>query len=214
MIVRQVKIAIKKRFPEIGTISSSTIRRVLKRKLWHIYKKLYKRHAASVSQIIAQKFIESNMTLETLEESGWELIYIDGFGYDPRKQQFYGWWRKGNKGYVKVYDDPINMTFIVAISKLHLSGAMSISGTWNCDCIVHFLKMVCYRRNSKPEVTKNKFLFVVNNESVHTSLEMINFVSKSGLRLLTIAHSPALNPSEVVINWIKSNLRQMQLQNV
>ena len=215
VIVRQIKIALEKRFPEIGTISSSTIRRVLKRKLWHTYKKLNKRHAASVSQSSAQKFLESYMTLKTLEESGWELIYFDGFGYDPRKQQFYGWWRKGSKGYVKVYDDPINMTFIVTVSKLHLYGVMSISGTWNSDCIVHFLKMVCYWRNSKPEVAKNKFLFVADNASVHTSSEIVNFVSKSGLRLLTIApYSPALNPSEVVINWIKSKLRQMQSQNM
>ena len=58
-----------------------------------------------------------------------ELIYFDGFGYDPRRQQFYGWCSKGNKGYVEVHDDPINMTFIVALSKLYMYGVMSMSGT-------------------------------------------------------------------------------------
>ena len=46
------------------------------------------------------------------------------------------------------------MTLIVALSKLHLYGAINISGTWNCCCMVHFFKMMCYRINSKPEVSK------------------------------------------------------------
>ena len=100
-IAWQVKVALEQRFPKIRNISSSTIRRVQKRKLWHIYKKLNKRHAASVSQSCAQKFVGSYITLKILKESGCELIYFHGFGYDPEKQQFYGWWWKGSKAISK-----------------------------------------------------------------------------------------------------------------
>ena len=67
VIVRQVNIALEKRFPEIGTISSSTIRRILNRKLWHTYKKLNKRHAASASQSSAQRFLDSFVIFRKIE---------------------------------------------------------------------------------------------------------------------------------------------------
>ena len=56
-------------------------------------------------------------------------------------------------------------------------------------------------RNTNPDTRKNKFIFVTDNASVHMSSEVEKFVSMSGLRLLTIAsYSPALNPSEYIIN--------------
>ena len=154
------------------------------------------------------------MILEALEENGWELIYFDGFGYDPRRQQFYGWCCKGSKGFVKVHDDPINMTFIVAVSKLYLYGVMSIAGTSTSSCIIHFIKSVCKMREAKQGISGTKFIFVADNASVHIASDVEKFVMKYGLRLLTIApYSPALNPSEYVINCIKSKLRQTQSQN-
>ena len=152
--------------------------------------------------------------LKALEDDGWELMYFDGFGYDPRKQQFYGWCLKGSKGYIQVHEDPIDMTSIVAVSRMHFYGVMSISGTSTSDCVIHFLKSVCLSRNSMPEMSQKKFIFVEDNASVHTSSDMVNFIKRTGLRLLTIApYSPALNSSEYVINWIKTKLRRLQSQN-
>ena len=214
VVVKQIKAALESKFPEIGTISPSTIGRTLKSRLWYTYKKLNKQNSASISQQNIQRFIESSMILEALEENGWELIYFDGFGYDPRRQQFYGWCCKGSKGFVKVHDDPINMTFIVAVSKLYLYGVMSIAGTSTSSCIIHFIKSVCKMREAKQGISGTKFIFVADNASVHIASDVEKFVMKYGLRLLTIApYSPALNPSKYVINCIKSKLRQTQSQN-
>ena len=69
-------------------------------------------------------------------------------------------------------------------------------------------------REAKQGISGNKFIFVVDNASVHIASDVEKFVLKYGLRLLTIApYSPALNPSEYVINCIKSKLRQIQSQN-
>ena len=210
----QIRMDLELKFPEIGSISASTVRRILKRRLWYSYKKLNRRTAVSNSQANVQKFVMSSAILKTLEDDGWELIYFDGFGYDPRKQQFYGWCEKGSKGYIQVYDDPINMTFIVSVSRLHFYGVMSISGTSTSDFVIHFLRSVCLSRNAKPGMSHKKFLFVADNASIHTSSDVENFIERTGLRLLTIApYSPALNPSEYVINWIKAKLRLIQSQN-
>ena len=124
----QIRMNSELKFHEIGSISASTVKRILKRRLWYSYKKLNRCIAVSNSQANAQKIVMSSSTLKTLEDDDWEIIYSDGFGYDPRKQQFYGWCERGSKGCIQVYDDPINMTFIVSVSKLHFYGVMSISG--------------------------------------------------------------------------------------
>ena len=86
--------------------------------------------------------------------------------------------KKREKRYIKMYDDPINMTWTITVSKLHLCEVMSISGTWNSECIVRFLKMVCNRRSSKKEVPKiSSFSFqiarlFIRRQKLSTSLQI------------------------------------------
>ena len=105
VVAEQVMIELGSKFPEIGTISVSTLRRILKRELWYSYKKLNRRTAVSNSQTNIQHFLTSLEILKALKDDGWELIYFDGFGYDPRKQEFYGGaWReaKATSKYMKI----------------------------------------------------------------------------------------------------------------
>ena len=56
VVVEQVMIELRSKFPEIGSIFVSTVRSIIKRELWYSYKKLNRRTAVSNSQANIQQF--------------------------------------------------------------------------------------------------------------------------------------------------------------
>ena len=56
-----------------------------------------------------------------------------------------------------------------------------------------------------------KIIFISDNAAVHTSEEVDKFISKSGLRLLTIfLYRTSMNPVEKVVEWIKAKIGLLQ----
>ena len=157
------------------------------------------------------RYIETTWILKKLHEDGWELIYFDGIGFDTRKSQFYGWSPIGDKGYIKLHQDQIDMTFVCAISKLCFYGVMGVKGTTDGQCIVKFIRQLWEFRKTKHELNDTKFILVSDNASVNICQEVSEFISSSKLRMMTInPYSPAANPAEKVINCIKTKLRKIQ----
>ena len=89
-----LKHKLEERFPEIINISFSTIQRVLKSKFNMSYKKLSKRNLRTEKPENNRKLLLMTAIIQKLIDDGWELIYFDGFGWDSRKQIFYGWSKK------------------------------------------------------------------------------------------------------------------------
>ena len=59
---------------------------------------------------------------------------------------------------------------------------------------------ICKLRLKNSDYNDKKFIFICDNAAVHTSEEVDKFISRSGLRLLTICpYRPSMNPVEKVI---------------
>ena len=108
----------------------------------------------------------------------------------------------------------MDMSFIWAISALKFYGVMGVKGVTTGQCTINFLEKVCEWRNKNTKLSKKRFVFIWDNASVNVWSDVSDFISRSGLRLLTIPpYMPAMNPAEKVISWIKSKLKLMQWEN-
>ena len=85
---KTVKLDIINQFPEIRNISLSTVARTLKQRVGMSYKKLHRRETGTLKKANIIKYIDSAWIIQTLSNTGWELIYFDGFAWDSRRSQF------------------------------------------------------------------------------------------------------------------------------
>ena len=211
---KTVKIDIINQFSEVINISLSTVARTLKQRVGMSYKKLHRREAGTFKKANIIQYIDSAWIIQTLPNTGWELIYFDGFGWDSRRSQFYGWCRRGDSGYMKLFNDKLDVSFIWAISKEWFYGVMGVSGTTNSRIIIKFIKEIWEFHMKRADFNKKKFILVSDNASVNVWNEVIKFVLSSRLRMMTIPpYWPAMNPAEKVINWIKTKIREAQAKN-
>ena len=74
----------------MNSISSYSIRRILKAKLMFSFKKLNSLEHNSNSQLKVKKFMESSMLQLTLKNEGYELLFIDEFSLSYRYNNYYG----------------------------------------------------------------------------------------------------------------------------
>ena len=186
IIARTVKHAIENQFPEIRNISLSTVTRALKQRIGMSYKKLHRRAIGTFQRVNIIKYIDSAWIIQSLKNTGWELIYFDGFGWDSRRSQFYGWSRKGHAGYVKMFNDKFDISFICAISNERFYGVMGVNGTTDSKSVIKFIEEVWEFRRNKEDLINKKFILVSDNASVNVWEEVSNFVSSTGLRMITI----------------------------
>ena len=112
VVARPIKQELGQKYPDILNISESTIKRTLKSKFNYSYKKLSHRNVKSIQQDNVRKYIQSAALINRLSEDDWELIYFDGFGWDSRRQEFYGWGPKGHKNYIRLFEDQIDASFL------------------------------------------------------------------------------------------------------
>ena len=121
-----------------------------------------------------------------MNETCWELIYFDRFGWDSRRSTFYGWGKRGVKTYLKLYNDQIDMSFIWAISIFKFYGIMGIEETTTNQSVIKFLEKVWESPKKSKQLLHKKFIFVCDNASVNVSNNVSEFIERAGLRLLTI----------------------------
>ena len=107
--------------------------------------------------------------INRLSEDDWELIYFDGFGWDSRRQEFYGWGPKGHKSYIRLFEDQIDASFLWALSKYWFYGVMGINGTTDSNCIIEFIRKVCLSRMKNHDRLDKKFMYVCDNAKFHVS---------------------------------------------
>ena len=181
---KTVKLDIINQFPEIRNISLSTVARMLKQRVSMSYKKLHKREAGTFKKANIIKYIDSAWIIQTLSNTGWELIYFDELGWDSRRSQLYGWCRRGDSGYMKLFNDKLNVSFIWAISKEWFYGVMGVSETTDSRSIIKFIKEIWEFRMKRANLNKKKFILVSDNASVNVWDEVSKFVSSSGLRMI------------------------------
>ena len=74
---------------------------------------------------------------------------------------------------------------------------MSEIGVSTGQCTINFLEKVCEWRNKNTKLSKKRFVFIWDNASVNVWSDVSDFISRSGLRLLTISsYMQVMNPAE------------------
>ena len=160
VVARSIKQEVGQKYPDILNISESTIKRTLKSKFNYSYKKLSHRNIKLIQQGNVRKYIQSAALINRLSEDDWELIYFDGFGWDSRRQEFYGYGTKGHKSYIRLFEDQIDASFLWALSKYCFYGVMGINGTTDSNCIIEFIRKVCLSRMKNHDRLDKKFMFL------------------------------------------------------
>ena len=101
------------------------------------------------------------------------------------------------------------MSFFVALSSTRFYGILGTEGTGNSKKFIHFLSKVLNEKKKLSNQEANKFVLIMNNASIHKTLEVSTFIIDSKVRNVTILpYEPSLNPVEKFILTIKSKLRQ------
>ena len=124
------------------------------------------------------------------------------------KSNFYGWWRKGTKGYIRLAIDQFSMSFIAAVSETKIYGVTGVDGSANAEIVIHFLKELCEARSISVHNRQTPFIIWLDNAPFHTAAAVEDFAKKTNLKLLTITpYSPILNPWEKLIQILKRKLK-------
>ena len=84
----------------LPTISTTTVRAVLKDQLNKAYKKVDVVNKAWYIKENVRKFCESAMIAKLLDEDGFKLIYVFEFTLWNRSNKYYTWSNRGVKGLI------------------------------------------------------------------------------------------------------------------
>ena len=154
--------------------------------------------------------MESAALLLSLAHGGTELIFVDEFTFQLRSIKMYGWAEKNSKPVINSLLEPISFSFIIALSyRKYYVHAVSDSTKFK-----EYLKKLISDIINNMDQNDKKFYIVADNSSIHKTKDIIEFLAKSKISLLTISpYSPWFNPVEHYIKAIKSKFEQKcQLQ--
>ena len=196
-------------FPNIQQISQSTLVSRLKDSFGMSYKKSKRLHKSTLEKPGKRRFTLAGAIQVKLIAQNYELMFIDEFSLSDRSLKFFGWSEKGKSGYVNSILDSFSMSFFVAFSADRFYGIMGVEGTGNSQKFIHFLSKVLKERMKLSLEEERNLVIVLDNSSIHKTLEVSKFVVGSNIRMLTIPpYEPSLNPVEKFILAVKSKIRQ------
>ena len=207
----QVRQHLQQIHPHLNPISEIMIRRWLKQELQMSYKKLETKNINSFTNEKIRSLWESAAVLLKLEELKVEQIYIDEFTVSTRRNGFYGWTKRGEKGTLQIHPDNFAMSFVIALSSEMIYGMLGATESMVAKTVTFFIKEICEHRNKEANVEKKSFVFVMDNWPLHTAQSMSTFLKQSNIKAVTISpYWPALNPWEKAINAIKCFVKKDQ----
>ena len=198
-------------FEELNRISSSTIARCLKKDLKYSYKILERKPAPTLTHDCTRRLLEGALIQKLLNEKKVELIYIDGFWVNTNHHLF----RDGQKLARRVTTNETQVISLCRLCEVSQSIKFMDCMDQNQQLLLSIFEFIL-KIWSKWEillVTINDKPFIIgyDNAPVHSNKTVVEFVSKSKLRTLSIPkYCPILNPAEKLINWIKSKLKSFQ----
>ena len=196
-------------FPSISKISQTTLWSRLKDTFGMSYKRIKIQRKITTEKQNIRRFALAGAIQIKLESLNYELIFIDEFSLSDRSFKFFGWSKRGKSGYINSVSNSFSMSFFVALSSTRFYGILGTEGTGNSKKFIHFLSKVLNERKKLSYQEANKFVLIMDNASIHKTLEVSTFIIDSKVRTVTIPpYEPSLNPEEKFILAIKSKLRQ------
>ena len=186
----------------------STLAQTLKKKLNMSYRVLSIQPPKARTHEHLRSYCESVMTQCILSERGFECIYIDEFHIFGHRSKFKGWSFKDRKSAIISKIDGFSMYFTLAVSEKHIYGVMANEKTNTAKFFVHFLNKLLELREKIIKENESKVCFIMDNASIHKTVDVKQFAMRKWIHLLTISsYSPALNGAETIIQAIKSKVK-------
>ena len=197
-------------FGDAWTLSASTLRDIIKNKLWMRFRKIEKANTKTYRTTNVRLLWESMALQWELQYLGYELIFIDEFSWSSRNNNVYGWCRSDIKRRIESKVDTFKISCIVAFSKFRFYGLMGSSGTIDSTIFGIFLYKLLKSIHKNHSIDSNNLIFVMDNASIHKSSHVAGMLKNKAVRILTIApYEPWLNPAEKLILALKSKLRML-----
>ena len=200
-------------FPNLNGISKTSISNWLRKDLKMSYKKLEKKAIVTQRADHIRRVFENAWLQTKIDEEGIETIYIDEFKVSTKHNDFWGWTKRGQRGYISFDPNSFHMSFICAVSKFKVYGVWGSEVTLRSDGVKYFIEQIIASRSRDKEMEDVPFVLWFDNASVHTSSQTRKFLERSGIRAFTVpTYSPWLNPWEKYIGVIKSKLSLIQAE--
>ena len=133
----------------LESISSYSIRKILKEFLNYRYKTLHEVHPKTFDSENIRQFFESAYLQVLLERDGVEWIYVDEFSFSTRKQNYKGWVKRGKHGFLKKDVEDWSISCVVAFSWNAIYGVAGSKGTLDSTHFIRFLQNLSYTLWSK-----------------------------------------------------------------
>lgn len=103
------------------------------------FKRTRKLHKKTLNPNARRKFLIAASLQSKFESTGFEVMFIDEFSVNDRGFKYYGWSRRGEKGYFQSLSDSFSMSFFLAFSAQQFYGILGGKGSNNAKRFIHFL---------------------------------------------------------------------------
>ena len=154
---------------------------------------------------------ESAFALRILESKGYEIMYLDEFSINLRNKSVYGWAPRGNYGFQQSHIDDFNMSFIIEFSIDRVYGVLGTTSTHSHKSFITFISNILDYRVYRLKGVDSRLAIVCDNASIHKSKEVKEYLNKTEVQIMTIwPYSPALNPAEKMILFIRQKIQLLR----
>ena len=203
-IIDMIQFYLKEEYLELSMISDLSIRRILNQNLKYSNKKICLVHKKIITLKCLRVFFESAYSLASLEERDYEFTYLDEFSLNFKNKSVYGWGPKGNNGFRYNYTASMKMSFMIGFSINRVYRIFGTTTTHNHKSFAFFVSNILEYRTNILSMSESKFIIVWDNSSMHKSKEIMKYLKKSKVIILTIwPYSPALNPAKKMILYLR-----------
>ena len=197
-------------FPDLDSISLSSVGNALHRILRLSFKKLGGTNIKKVRPESQHNLIESLKLLISLLKDQYYLIFIDAFTVNRQTQWTYGWTQKGKPGRMLFRTPDFKMSFIVAHSQVRIEGIIVTSTTFNQAKYKHFLSELISNLKQNEQLGWSRVFIVADNWVFHRTDLIKQLLTQAKLWWFFIPpYSPEMNAWEKLINFIKSKVKMM-----
>ena len=197
-------------FPDLGSISLSSVGNVLHRNLGLSFKKLEGANIKKVRPESQSNLVKWLELLISLLNDQYYFIFIDEFTVNRQTQWTYGWTQKGKPGRMLIRAIDFKMSFIFAHSQVKVEGIIGTKSTFNQEKYKHFFSELVSNLKLNERLDWSKVFIVADNWVFHRTDLIKQFFTQAKLRRHFIPpYSPELNTWEKLINFIKSKVKMM-----
>ena len=198
------------KYPEMKTLSKSTMSSIFKNELELSYKKATTKDTKTNNLQARRKLYTTSLLICKLINSNINIIYIDECTVSSRNLKPYNWAKKGEKAMIDKSLDNFKVSMIIAVSKVYIVGLQATTGTGNAKMFKEFLKSVIQRLKQSNDYDISNTLIVCDNAPIHRANIVRDYLESKKISMLTLAlYSSWSNPAEFAIRCHKQKIRKI-----